>query len=60
MVTMAKRPETDVGTSPVMKGPTPCLHSRELFCGHREVCIEHAGRQYRLRITRQNKLILTK
>lgn len=32
----------------------------ELFKGSREICIEHAGVRYRLRITRRNKLILQK
>jgi len=36
------------------------LHSQDLFKHHKEVVIEHAGQDYRLRITRQNKLILTK
>lgn len=31
-----------------------------LFGGRREVLIEHAGAHYRLRITQNNKLILTK
>lgn len=31
-----------------------------LFEGSREVCIEHEGVRYRLRITRRNKLILQK
>jgi hemin uptake protein HemP len=57
---MKKCLETGVGKPPAKAQATPCFHSRELFCGHREVCIEHAGQQYRLRITRQNKLILTK
>ncbi|MFV2004714.1 MAG: hemin uptake protein HemP [Gammaproteobacteria bacterium] len=34
--------------------------SQTLFCGQQEILIEHAGHAYRLRITRQNKLILTK
>ncbi len=34
--------------------------SHELFCNGREILIEHAGHAYRLQITRQNKLILTK
>ncbi len=37
-----------------------CYDSRDLFRGAREVFIEHAGQAYRLRITRQDKLILTK
>jgi hemin uptake protein HemP len=36
------------------------LHSAELFGTEREVVIEHAGEEYRLRLTRQGKLILTK
>ncbi len=36
------------------------LHSAELFDKAREVVIEHGGEQYRLRLTRQGKLILTK
>lgn len=38
----------------------PCLDSRDLFAGQREVLIQHEGQLYRLRITQQNKLILTK
>lgn len=36
------------------------IHSRELFGSARELMIEHAGCVYRLRITQNNKLILTK
>jgi len=35
-------------------------NSYELFAGQQEILIEHAGHAYRLRITRQDKLILTK
>ncbi len=35
------------------------LKSQDLFLHAREVEIEHAGRIYRLRLTQQNKLILT-
>jgi hemin uptake protein HemP len=34
--------------------------SDNLFAGQREVIIVHRGEEYRLRITRQEKLILTK
>jgi len=34
--------------------------SRDLFQGRREVVILHGDEKYRLRITRQDKLILTK
>lgn len=36
------------------------LRAEELLQGHREVIIEHAGQQYRLRLTANGKLILTK
>ncbi|TRW90654.1 hemin uptake protein HemP [Candidatus Methylobacter oryzae] len=36
------------------------VQSAELFGTAREVVIEHAGEEYRLRLTRQGKLILTK
>ncbi len=34
--------------------------SKALFSGAREIIIEHAGVEYRLRLTSQDKLILTK
>lgn len=36
------------------------VDSRELFGAMREVVIDHVGEEYRLRITSQGKLILTK
>jgi hemin uptake protein HemP len=36
------------------------LTSRVLFGGRKEIVIVHDGEEYRLRITRNNKLILTK
>ena len=36
------------------------LESTELFVGTREITIGHGGEVYRLRLTAQNKLILTK
>ena len=36
------------------------LHSSELFDGAREIVIEHGGEEYRLRVTSNGKLILTK
>jgi hemin uptake protein HemP len=38
----------------------PRLYSKHLFVSTNEVIIEHAGEEYRLRLTRQGKLILTK
>jgi hemin uptake protein HemP len=37
-----------------------CIDSRDLFVTTREIGISHAGETYRLRLTAQNKLILTK
>ena len=36
------------------------LDSRDLFAGIREITIAHGEETYRLRLTAQNKLILTK
>ena len=36
------------------------LESRDLFIATREITIHHGGEVYRLRLTGQNKLILTK
>lgn len=40
--------------------PRPCVDSEELLRGASAVEIEHAGQRYLLRVTRENKLILTK
>lgn len=39
---------------------TRTVASADLFGGARNVVIEHAGEQYRLTVTRNNKLILQK
>ncbi|HYB71394.1 MAG TPA: hemin uptake protein HemP [Candidatus Bathyarchaeia archaeon] len=36
------------------------IRSTELFQGHREIVIVHRGQEYRLHITKADKLILTK
>ncbi|USZ15118.1 hemin uptake protein HemP [Moraxella sp. FZLJ2107] len=38
----------------------PTLYSQNLFAMTKEVRIEHQGEEYRLRLTRNNRLILTK
>ena len=38
----------------------PMLYSNNLFSLGREIRIMHAGEEYRLRLTRNNRLILTK
>lgn len=40
--------------------PTPKIESTALLGPHQEIDILHAGETYRLRRTRQGKLILTK
>lgn len=37
-----------------------CIDSRQLLGGRNLIEIEHAGQRYQLRVTRENKLILTK
>ncbi|MEY3884222.1 MAG: Hemin uptake protein hemP [Pseudomonadota bacterium] len=36
------------------------LTSEVMFCGKKMLVIKHAGEEYQLRLTNQNKLILTK
>lgn len=36
------------------------IKSKALFAGEREIVIQNAGHEYRLRLTAQDKLILTK
>lgn len=45
---------------PAARTPLPVHESSELFRAGKEILIRHAGELYRLRLTRQNKLILTK
>jgi len=45
--------------SPISQ-PTRIVESRELFGGDSEILISHGGATYRMRITRQGKLILNK
>ncbi|MCC6714335.1 MAG: hemin uptake protein HemP [Gammaproteobacteria bacterium] len=54
---MADSAHTDRDTPTV---PAARIRSEELFGARREVHIEHRGEIYRLRVTRQDKLILTK
>jgi len=43
------------------QSPEPrTIKAVDLFQGGREICIDHAGTIYRLRITRRNKLILNR
>lgn len=47
-------------SSRVAPSPPTKVDSATLFAGWREVVIVHNGEEYRLRITRQEKLILNK
>ena len=49
------RPEPAAGAAP----PTRRIQSDQLLRGSHEVVIEHHGREYRLRVTQNGKLILT-
>lgn len=51
------------GNLPALKGDGsahPQITSEELFAGRQEIEIRHAGENYRLRITKNGKLILHK
>ena len=64
----ASRDDTERGghavtTSPATRSLTVTgnrIDSRDLFSGDREIIIAHGEDAYRLRLTSQNKLILTK
>ncbi len=51
---------TQTGGPELTHSETRRLKSQELFRGREEIIIEHGGCEYRLRKTRQDKLILTK
>lgn len=42
------------------RAPAPRLRSEDLFRNTHELIIEHQGEEYRLRLTRNDKLILNK
>jgi len=60
MTPTSSRPPPD----PRADGPVPVapriLDSRDLLAGRKEILIRHGAEEYRLRLTAQNKLILTK
>ncbi|HZV99230.1 MAG TPA: hemin uptake protein HemP [Methylophilaceae bacterium] len=57
----AARPQLQAGIESKTKTSNIKIwSSKELFSGARELLIEHAGGEYRLRLTNQGKLILTK
>jgi hemin uptake protein HemP len=56
----ANDPKKSVESAPREPSDNVVVEARQLFQGNREICIEHEGVRYRLRITRRNKLILQK
>ena len=60
MTDRPQSPRTDGAAEPLRPPPARIVAAQELFAGAREICIEHGGVHYRLRITRRNKLILQK
>ena len=58
---METQVKTPLSTTPVDSNPArPRIESEEILRGNTTVEIEHAGQRYLLRVTRENKLILTK
>lgn len=56
---MTTTPKTPPLSDPI-NAAYPQIASHEILRGHNTVVIEHAGQRYLLRVTRENKLILTK
>jgi len=52
-------PTSPPGNNGVIDKPIVRISSKDLLQQRREIEIEHMGRIYRLRVTQQNKLILT-
>ena len=50
----------DAADASSMRSLVKRWNSAELFAGARELLIEHGNEEYRLRLTNQGKLILTK
>ncbi|MBI1830189.1 MAG: hemin uptake protein HemP [Planctomycetes bacterium] len=55
-----RRNESGAPPAEEPKGPPRVVSAQDLFAGKREICIEHEGERYVLRITRRGKLILQK
>lgn len=56
---LPRQPLSIVPSKPV-QASTPRIASQRLLDGSRELVIEHGGSEYHLRLTRNDKLILTK
>lgn len=51
---------TPLVVAPIQPEPLPRVDSTQLLRGQRTVEIEHGEQRYTLRVTKDNKLILTK
>lgn len=56
----ANAPRSNSASTSSPSNGTHRIESQRLLAGGRELVIDHAGRQYRLRLTRNDKLILTR
>lgn len=57
---MNNQPKPPTSSPPLPADLRPRIDSRQLLQGANTLEIEHAGQRYLLRVTRENKLILTK
>lgn len=55
-----KHAARQITASEPLSGTVPWISSGRLLAGHKEIIIEHDGGEYRLRETKQGKLILAK
>lgn len=55
-----RSPRRAAGLMGLRADPAPTITSTALLAGAREVLIRHGDEEYRLRLTANNKLILTK
>ena len=53
-------PTLGLGRTPAQQPSKPRLRSEDLFKSGCELIIEHRGEEYRLKLTRNDKLILNK
>lgn len=59
-LTLPRQPAPTVGSPPSTAAIKPRLRSEDLFRACCELIIEHRGEEYRLKLTRNDKLILNK
>jgi len=57
---MQAQPPPEQSATPQPAEAIARIDSQLLLCGQRIIEIDHCGQRYTLRVTRENKLILTK